>query len=366
MEFWFPLFVHRPHHVVVGRRRRIVAPVATVRRHHLSHVLSNYNLSFLASCTALHVSHIRARGRSCVTRRTPARALYIGQGSRRRRGARDEGRSELCCTRRVRLARARSTNWVETVRAPARYRASLPLRVKVCKKISAPPDTIGSPSSPRPQANLASIGRQSLSFCASKRGSARFELRSPRSLPRRQRTNSGREHTSAASDWRAGRPAPRSTGSPRSGSKTRTLRRTAAKVARERHRLCAGPSVRVGRSRRSVALRHTTKIFLVMEREWTWTRNRANGWCGERCRSPRDGLTCCRRGPLACFPPSIHFRGPKTLRAILSQWQASIDASAFVKDSLVTLNLNIYIWVKKIELGYWSYVRIWWTRDTTY
>lgn len=52
------------------------------------------------------------------------------------------------------------------------------------------------------------------------------------------------------------------------------------------------PSVGVGHCCR---LRHTTKIFLVMEREWTWTRNRANG--SPACRSPRDGLTRCHTLP---------------------------------------------------------------------
>lgn len=74
----------------------------------------------------------------------------MGRGARPQL-AKDEGRlCSVCCrTRRVRFARARSTNWARTARTRDRDNASLPLRVKVCKKITAPRDTIASATTQR-------------------------------------------------------------------------------------------------------------------------------------------------------------------------------------------------------------------------
>lgn len=109
-----------------------------------------------------------------------------------------------------------------------------PLRVKVCKKIYAWHDTIGSPSTSKWQSKIASICRRSLTVWV-----PRCELRTPRSLPRRcLGTNRRRARSNSAHDWSArgsAHPVPAAT-----SSKTRTLRRTAAKVVREQ----AGESAR--------------------------------------------------------------------------------------------------------------------------
>lgn len=252
--------------------------------------------------TALHVSHIWAPHLLDHMRYVPGTVWKYRTGvhePQRTVGTSQGWRSLVSqnCrhTRRVRLTRARKTNWARVARTSVRSRARRPLRVKVCKMISAPCDTIASAACWTPASEYSLYGCTEL---ASERASARYELRSPRSLPRCRGTNRERAQTCAASHWRsrAPRPAPARA----LGFEDLNL----AGAPRPRSRESGAGESRAERWSGTQQLRHTTKIFLVMEREWTWTRNRANGW-RVVCRSPRDGVTRCRRAPLARLPASL-------------------------------------------------------------
>lgn len=121
-------------------------------------------------------------------------------------------------SRRMKVARAKLTllasrasfsssndelSWA--ARTSVRNCARLPLRVKVCEMIGAPCDTIASAVRRCPSNEYSLYG---FTKPVGLRFGASLELRSPRSLPRRPRTNRERAQTSAASHWRAGRPRP--------------------------------------------------------------------------------------------------------------------------------------------------------------